>query len=168
MELKYINGKIYRISNNKELEDIKYKRFLELCNKSVKLSDLKPGFVCYNHYNKYEITSEPYINDSTYSLVVDCKTEYDTFTVEDDFLFLQDRNIVNGGYNLWRVFDNKKDAEEYYEIIKTYQYYSRARDLLSSCTYSEVQLNYIIKPIPGEILDIKNSNFPIRRITRFK
>lgn len=166
MEFKYINGKIYKISNNKKLEDRKYKRFLELCNKSVRISDLKPGFVCYNHHNKYEITSEPYIDDLTYSLVVDCKAEYYTFTVEDDFLSLEDNNIVNGGYNLWRLFASKKEAEEYYEIIKTYQYYSRVGDYLS--LYPESKLNYTIKPIPGEKLDIKNSNFPIRKIKRFK
>lgn len=165
MELKYINGKIYKISNNKKLEDRKYKRFLELCNKSVRLSDLKPGFVCYSHYNKYEITSEPYIADSTYSLVVDCNAIYFPFKSENDFFCLQDRNIINGGYNLWRLFANKKDAEEYYEIIKTYQYYVRTRGCDGEI---EFKLKYKIKPIPGEQLDIKNSNFPIRKITRFK
>jgi hypothetical protein len=152
------------MSYDMELEDRKYKRFLELCNKSVKLSDLKQGFICYSHYNKYEITSEPYINDSTYSLVIDCNTEYDTFTIEDDFFCLQDNNIVNGGYNLCRLFANKKDAEEYHEIIKTYQDYVRTREW-----YGEIKskLKYKIKPIPGETLDVKNSNFPIRKITRF-
>ena len=45
-------------------EEKKYNRFLELCKKSIKLEDIKPGLVCYGGYNfdeKITITSLPYI-----------------------------------------------------------------------------------------------------------
>ena len=145
-----------------------YQRFLELCSKSVKLKDIKPGFICYNNFQKFQITSEPYISKNSGGLVVDCRTtfsegERDEFSVECSFFSLEDNNIVNGGYNLSRVFARKEDAIEYRNITKTYEYRTKSRML---CEDIDV-LQYTIKPIPGEKICLKNSGYPVKEVTKF-
>lgn len=171
MKLKMINGKIYEVKNTETMGIIgtkKYKRFLELCSKSVKFRDLKIGFICYNDFQKFEIISEPYFSTEPKYLVIDCKTTFsegkdDEFTVKCDFFSLQDNNIVNGGYNLSRVFASKQDAIEYRNIAKTYEYWVK-----SEYSYDrENKLCYRIKPIPGEKLDLSKLKLETREITRF-
>lgn len=168
MKLKMINGKIYEVKPTETTNAKKYKRFLELCSKSVKYKDLKIGFICYNNFQKFEIISEPYFSTGTKSLVVDCKTtflegQYDEFIVQNDFMSLADDNIVNGGYNLSRVFASQQDAIEYRNITKTYEYWEK-----SEYSYdSENELCYRIKPIPGEKLDLSKLKLQTREITRF-
>lgn len=168
MKLKIINGKICEVSKNTLTTNTKkYKRFLELCSKAVKFKDLQIGFICYNYFQKFEIISEPYFSTGTKSLVIDCKTTFsegqeDEFTVQDDFMSLCDSNIINGGYNLSRVFASKKDAIEYRNITKTYEYWQKSR-----WRYDEDGLCYRIKPIPGEKLDLSKLKLKTREITRF-
>lgn len=169
MKLKMINGKIYEVSKTTEtMNTKKYKRFLELCSKAVKFNDLQIGFVCYNYFQKFEIISEPYFSTGTRSLVIDCETTFsegedDEFTVRDDFMSLEDTNIVGGGYNLSRVFSRKEDAIEYRNITKTYEYWQKSR------WNDRDQLCYTIKPIPGEKLDLSKLKLELetRKITRF-
>ena len=170
MKLKMINGKIHQVGKNTEtMNTKKYKRFLELCSKAVKFKDLQIGFICYNNFKKFEITSEPYFSTGTKSLVIDCKTtfsegEVDEFTVPDDFKSLQDANIVGGGYNFSRVFASKEDAIEYRNITKTYEYWQKSRFNLYD---NGAELCYRIKPIPGENIDLTKLKLETREITRF-
>lgn len=148
----------------KTMKTEKYKRFLELCSKSVRYVDLTPGFVCYNYFQKFEIISEPYFSIGTKSLVIDCATTYvnDKFIVPNDFMSLEDINIVNGGYNLLRVFSRKEDAIEYRNITKTYEYWQKDK-----WRYDKYVLCYKIKPIPGEKMDLNKLKLETREITRF-
>ena len=170
MKLKMINGKIYAESKNTEIMNTKkYKRFLELCSKAVKFKDLKQGFVCYNYFQKFEIISEPYFSTGTKDLVIDCKTTFsegqeDEFTVQDDFMSPCDSNIINGGYNLSRVFASKKDAIEYRNITKTYEYWQKSR---FDWYDNNKELCYRITPITGEKLDLTKLKLETREITRF-
>ena len=170
MKLKMINGKIYEVSKTTEtINTKKYKRFLALCAKAVKFNDLQIGFICYNNFQKFEITSEPYFSTGTKSLVIDCKTTFSEgkvgeFTVPDDFMSLQDVNIVGGGYNFSRVFASKEDAIEYRNITKTYEYWQKSRFNLYD---NDAELCYRIKPIPGEKLDLSKLKLKTREITRF-
>lgn len=170
MKLKMINGKIYKVSKTTEtMNTKKYKRFLELCSKAVKFNDLQIGFICYNNFQKFEITSEPYFSTGTKSLVIDCKKTFsegqeDEFTVPDDFKSLQDVNIVGGGYNFSRVFASKEDAIEYRNITKTYEYWQKSRFNLYD---NDAELCYRIKPIPGEQIDLDKLKLETREITRF-
>ena len=72
------------------------------------------------------------------------------------------RNIINGGYNLSRVFASKKDAIEYRNITKTYEYWQKSR-----WRYDEDGLCYTIKPIPGEKINLDKLKLETREITRF-
>ena len=162
-----INGKFYEVKNTETMNTKKYKRFLELCSKAVKFRDLQIGFICYNYFQKFEIISEPYFSTGTKSLVIDCKTTFsegqeDEFTVQDDFMSPCDSNIINGGYNLSRVFASKKDAIEYRNITKTYEYWRKTHSL-----FDEDELCYKIKPIPGEKIDLNKLKLETREITRF-
>lgn len=101
--------------------------------------------------------------------MVDCRTTFSEgedgeFSVECDFFSLQDNNIVNGGYNLYRVFSTKEDAIEYRNIAKTYEYWTKSR---WSFDGNDSELNYRIKPVPGEKICLKNSGYPVKEVTRF-
>lgn len=161
MKLKMIKGKIVNIDNKKSIYlTKKYKRFLELCSMSVKIEDIKPGFICYDNLIKYEITSMPYYTVSNNFLVVDCKTIYESgFTVMDDYISLSDSNIIGGGYNLERLFELQWCSMEYNKIRKSYEYYEDIFD--------DVMLQYKIKPIAGDILDKNKYKFETRQITKF-
>lgn len=169
MKLKMINGKIYEVNKNTEtMSTKKYKRFLELCSRAVKFRDLQIGFVCYNDFQKFQIISDPYISTGTNHLVIDCETTFsegedDEFSVPNDFISLADDNIVGGGYNLSRVFASKEDAIEYRNITKTYEYWENSRWSYDN----EKELRYIIKPIPGEKLDLSKLKLQTKEITRF-
>ena len=157
MNLKLINGKIFQVNKNcytKAPKILKYKRFLQLCEKSVKLKDVVPGFVCYEGNAKITITSEPFIHYSIPSLFVDCITDYGSGTWSSN-ISLQDRNVINGGYNLYRLFENKSDSLEYVKIQNSYTYW--ARDL-----YGDEHMKYKIKPILGERLDVHNCKYKVR------
>lgn len=132
-------------------EEKKYNRFLELCKKSIKLEDIKPGLVCYGGWGfdkKITITSLPYICKYTNSLFVDCTKLYkDGNTTFKSSESLTDNNIVGGGYNLYRLFYNIEDSKEYYDIVDSYTYYG----------YDG--LEYTITPIPGEHINLDDYNF---------
>jgi hypothetical protein len=163
MKLKMIKGKIVNVDNNKNSIYLtkKYKRFLELCSMSVKIEDIKPGFICYDNLIKHEITSLPYYTVSNNILVVDCKTVYESeFTVMDDFISLSDANIIGGGYNLYRLFESKWYSMEYNKIRKSYEYYDNS-------LYDYSMLQYKIEPISGDTLDENKYKFETRQITKF-
>ena len=163
MKLKMIKGKIVNVDNNKNSIYLtkKYKRFLELCSMSVKIEDIKPGFICYDNLIKHEITSMPYYTVSNNFLVVDCKTIYESgFTVMDDYISLSDMNIIGGGYNLYRLFESKCYSMEYNKIRKSYEYYNNS-------LYDYSVLQYKIEPIVGDTLDVNKYKFETRQITKF-
>ena len=60
---------------------------------------------------------------------------------------MSDRNVVGGGYNLYRLFYNIEDSKEYYDIVDSYTYYG----------YDG--LEYTITPIPGEQINLDDYNF---------
>jgi len=163
MKLKMIKGKIVNVDNNKNSIYLtkKYKRFLELCSMSVKIEDIKPGFICYDNLIKHEITSIPYYTVSNNFLIVDCKTIYESgFTFMNDYISLSDTNIIGGGYNLYRLFESKCYSIEYNKIRKSYEYYNNS-------LYDYSVLQYKIEPISGDVLDENKYKFETRPITKF-
>lgn len=133
------------------IKDKKYRRFLELCEKSIKVGDIKPGLICYGGYTydeEIKITSLPYISKHTDSPFVDCMKKYTSQTESNTYkssISLCDRNIVGGGYNLYRLFYNLEDSKEYCNIKDSYTYWD----------YDEFdggeKLNFTIKPIPSKV-----------------
>lgn len=160
-ELRLIRGKIVRVEKPKSLKQTPmYKRFLELCKKSVKFEDLKEGFVCYSSFDsKIVIASKPYISKYTNSLFVDiiCKYESTEGTSQDytTIMSLNDRNIIGGGYNLHRVFAKKEDSLEYIEITREYSYFGRDK-------WGDLGLRYTITPIAGPDMVIDPNKFEVR------
>lgn len=131
-------------------EEKKYNRFLELCKKSIKLEDIKPGLICYGGLSfdeKIIIASLPYISKYVNSLFVDCIKSYKDDNAFKSSKSLSDRNVVGGGYNLYRLFYNIEDSKEYYDIVDSYTY----------CSYDG--LEYTITPIPGEQINLDDYNF---------
>lgn len=155
MKLIMINGKIYKSGSNiRKIEQAKkLKRFIELCSQSIKASDLKIGFICYDGYSKYEIISEPYINENTKTPFISCNRIYDKEHISyDDIISLADHNIIGGGYNLERIFKSEQKAIEYKSLRKDYEY----RGFNSHGDYG---LLYTITPIPGEPFNPKKHIF---------
>lgn len=164
MKIKYINNKFYlfdkhlseKITRSAKL----YNRFVDLTKKSVKLKDLVIGFEMYDNGNKMVVMSEPYINKHTNSLFIDVEK---TYTIKEykgqkytTHISLCDHNIVNGGYNLYRLFANKYDSIEYSDIAKSYTSWGRGE------WGNTPRLDYSIKPIPGPKYKIKLDKYEIR------
>ena len=86
------------------------KDFKKLSIKSYK--DIKKGMKLYDGSIEITIMSEVYFKTaSSTSLWVDIVSVYeDGFTFKDN-LPLADKNITNGGYNPWMLFEDKKIAK---------------------------------------------------------
>lgn len=82
------------------------------------LESVKIGDKIYSDTEEYLILSEPYVKHYD-SICVDAEVircgKKSSFSNE---LFLQDRNIVNGGYNLYRGFKDKKTNDKYHSLVK--------------------------------------------------
>ena len=166
MKIKYIDNKFYlfdkhlgeKITRSAKL--IVYNRFVELTKKSVKLKDLVIGFEMYDNGNKMVVMSEPYINKHTNSLFIDVEKTYTLREYEGQkyttHISLCDHNIVNGGYNLYRLFANKYESIEYSDIAKSYTRWGRDSWDGRPC------LEYSIKPIPGPKHKINFDKYEIR------
>jgi hypothetical protein len=145
--------KMIKLLSDKELL---YNRFVELCSLSIKLEDIIIGAECYSsgYENKIKFISLPYVSKYTGSLFVDCIIFCDEENYTSD-ISLDDRNIVNGGYNLHRVFKDEAIKDEYREIVKGYSYYGLDR-------LGRRELKYTIKTIPGPKLIINTSDYEER------
>lgn len=149
MKLKMINGNIHQVPKNPEKE--KYKRFLQLCARSVKKSDIVKGFVFFDGDIEMAVVNEPYLSQfMNFSLFIDVRKKYDEGHITNTCMSLSDHNIINGGYNLYRVFKNKKDAIEYNEIVKSYSYWERGN------------LCFRITPLKGQKYKVDPSKYKVK------
>lgn len=163
MKLIMINGKIYKAGSNlKKIEKAKkFRKFVELCSKSVTLDDLKIGSILYDVNAILEITSKPYVSKNSGSIFIKmnkkyCYKDINQFILYNDRMSLADHNIIGGGYNLERVFKSKELAIEYKKIRQEYEYFG-------TDSYGEKGLQYKVKPIPGQKLNPKKHVFELEK-----
>ena len=122
--------------------------------------DIKKGMTVYDGNVKIEIMSDVYLQKgTTKGLWVDTiKTYEDGFSFKEN-LPLADRNITNGGYNPWMLFEDK-------EIAKLH---NDTKWLISSseCPFTgEIENEWVEAPI-GEILtdEFIIENFEMKELT---
>ena len=153
MNLKMVNGKIFVISNDtlQLHKKVKYNRFLELCKMSITLEDLVPGFVCYEGGRMIIIDSVPFISKYTNSLFVEIIKECPT----PRRISLSDHNIVNGGYNLYRIFADRDLSIEYTKLADSYSYWDKD-------DYGESCLCYSITPVSSPRMKIDPTKYEVK------
>lgn len=86
------------------------------------LNSIKPGDIVFSNGKQYIIKSGVYLKQTLSEGIFCMKAEvsfYDgtTCSILED-LYLSDLNVVEGGYNLYRVFHSKEDSLKYDLFLK--------------------------------------------------
>ena len=134
--------------------------FKKLSIKSYK--DIKKGMTLYDGNIEITIMSDVYCSGERNTLWVDVIQVYeDGYTFKEN-LPLSDRNITNGGYNPWMLFEEKEIAKLHNEI----------NWLISSvkCSWSGEIKNEWVQSPTGEALSKKFilENFELKELTERK
>lgn len=107
------------------------------------LDSLKKGDIVYAN-KEIRITSSPGRNKYCNSLFVQCDININNSFFKNSSISLSDHNVINGGYNLFRLFRNKCDADLYYSLIysilNNLDYKEFIPDLISSGPYFDPEL----------------------------
>ena len=101
-----------------------------------------------------KITSLPYISKYTGSLFADVISYSDDDSYSTNFS-LNDRNVIQGGYNLHRIFKDEQDRDEYSKIVREYSFYGKGKN-------GRNELKYKVKPIPGQDFIIDKTKYEER------
>lgn len=106
--------------------------------------------VVYAEGKEYLILSDLRRSNFNNSIWLKTKITYlnDKKTSLEDYLSLQDYNVINGGYNLHRLFLDKDYSKLYYELIKKVTYFIKENN--------KIRAYYHIKPTNGEIVDVES------------
>lgn len=150
LKLKMVDGQIFQLGGNLN-KRVKYKRFMNLCKKSVKFKEIKLGLKFYEGDIEMTVTQEPYLSKyMNHTLFIDVKKRYDDGFTTYTSMSLGDHNVINGGYNLYRIFKKKDDAIEYEKIAKSYSYWENG------------ELMYKIKPPRGEKFVVDPTKYKVK------
>lgn len=84
------------------------------------IEGIKKGDIVYEGTKKLIITSNPGRTRTDSTLFVQCDMIFQSGSfLKNQFISLCDKNVINGGYNLYRIFKEKSDSELYNSLINS-------------------------------------------------